>query len=112
MGGQYFGRCKTQLCTLPISNPLSLSPVKIVEGIAELLGGERGELGPVDIVVVDPLVTQRDHLPWVQSAFRIRISRILTLRLPESGSVEFLYASYSLINGLQAVLRIRIRDPE
>jgi hypothetical protein len=42
----------------------ALSPVKIVEGIAELLGSERGELGPVDIVVVDPLVTQRDHLPY------------------------------------------------
>jgi hypothetical protein len=41
-----------------------LSPVKIVEGVAELLGGERGELGPVDIVIVDPLVTQRDHLPY------------------------------------------------
>jgi hypothetical protein len=42
----------------------ALSPIKIVEGIAELLGSERGELGPVDIVVVDPLVAQRDHLPY------------------------------------------------
>jgi hypothetical protein len=34
VGGQYFGRRKTQLCTLPISNPLWLyrSPIVVIVG--------------------------------------------------------------------------------
>ena len=37
-------------------------PVQVVVSMHQLRGSESGELGPVDVVVLDPLLAEADHL--------------------------------------------------
>ena len=39
-----------------------MSPVQVVVRLHQLGGRQGGELRPVDVVVLDPLLTQADHL--------------------------------------------------